>query len=358
VKFVFHTSVSRTDGSERNERYLQILDEAVFAEEMGFDTFSVGEQHFNTDGVTQCCCPELVQGWIAGRTERIRLRWSSIVLLPFNHPLRVAERLGTLDTLTNGRAEIATARSNHKPTLDAFEVPLEQTRALWSEGLDVLAKAITQETFEHHGEHYDIPPVSVIPRVVQQPHPPLFYAATSIEGLRFGAAKGLGVIIGNSLPGGWEYIEEAGQAYHEEAEKAVPLAGHANRLLSCSVMTAHCAETMEQAKIEAEAPAKHFVGLVIKMFGPMAAQGGDYEYMQNVNTLIDKQDDLDYLIEHAPYISIGDPDFLIERFKRLEAMGYGEVFLRIDGMGHQTNLKSLEMFGKHVIPAFRNGGPS
>jgi alkanesulfonate monooxygenase SsuD/methylene tetrahydromethanopterin reductase-like flavin-dependent oxidoreductase (luciferase family) len=358
VKFLFHTSVSRTDGSERNERYLQILEEAVFAEEMGFDTFSLGEQHFNTDGVTQCCCPELVQGWVAGRTERIRLRWSSTVLLPFNHPIRVAERLATLDQLTNGRAETATARSNHKPTLDAFQISPDETRALWSEGLEVLVKAVTQETFEHHGEHYDIPLVSVVPRVVQEPHPPLFYAATSIEGLRFGAQKGLGVIIGNSLPGGWEYVEAAANAYDEEIERVVPLAGHVNHTLSCSVMTAHCAPTMEQAKREAEAPARHFVGLIIKMFGPLADQGGDYEYMENVGTLIDKQDDLDYLIDHAPYISIGDPDFLIERFKTLERLGYDEVFLRIDGMGHETNLRSLEMFGKHVIPEFRKGGPS
>jgi alkanesulfonate monooxygenase SsuD/methylene tetrahydromethanopterin reductase-like flavin-dependent oxidoreductase (luciferase family) len=355
VKFVFHTSVSRTDGSARNERYLQILEEAAFAEEMGFDTFSLGEQHFNTDGVTQCCCPELVTGWVAGRTERIRLRWSSVVLLPFNHPLRVAERLATLDTLTNGRAETATARSNHKPTLDAFQVRPEETRALWSEGLEVLVKAVTQETFEHKGEYYDIPPTSVVPRVVQEPHPPLFYAATSIEGLRFGAQKGLGVIIGNSLPGGWEYMEAAGKAYHEEIERAQPLGGIVNQTLSCSVMTAHCAETMERAKAEAEAPAKLFVGLVIKMFTGMADQGSDYEYMDNIRQLVDKQDDLDYLNEHAPYISIGDPDFLVERFKSLERLGYDEVFLRIDGMGHKTNLKSLEMFGKYVIPEFRNG---
>ena len=65
-------------------------------------------------------------------------------------------------------------------------------------------------------------------------------------------------------------------------------------------------------------------------------------------------DDLEYIVATAPYISIGTPDFLIERFRRLESLGYDEVLLRIDGMGTEVNRRSIEAFGTHVIPSFRS----
>jgi hypothetical protein len=65
-----------------------------------------------------------------------------------------------------------------------------------------------------------------------------------------------------------------------------------------------------------------------------------------------------YVNDRSPYVSVGTPDFLIERFKRLEKMGYQEVFLRIDGFGHDTVMRSLNMFGKYVIPEFRRSEKS
>jgi alkanesulfonate monooxygenase SsuD/methylene tetrahydromethanopterin reductase-like flavin-dependent oxidoreductase (luciferase family) len=56
----------------------------------------------------------------------------------------------------------------------------------------------------------------------------------------------------------------------------------------------------------------------------------------------------------SPGIMIGTPDDCIERLERYRKLGADEVICRIDGMGHQTNLRSIEMFGKHVIPHFRN----
>ncbi len=62
--------------------------------------------------------------------------------------------------------------------------------------------------------------------------------------------------------------------------------------------------------------------------------------------------DLDYIMEKTPYVLFGTPDFLIEKFKRLEAMGYTEMLLGIEGMSHDANLRAIEMLGKHVLPAF------
>jgi hypothetical protein len=63
--------------------------------------------------------------------------------------------------------------------------------------------------------------------------------------------------------------------------------------------------------------------------------------------------DLDFLMDFNPYFHIGPPEFIIERFQRLQAMGLDELILRIDGMGHEVNMKAIAAFGQDVIPHFR-----
>jgi alkanesulfonate monooxygenase SsuD/methylene tetrahydromethanopterin reductase-like flavin-dependent oxidoreductase (luciferase family) len=326
MKFVFHTSASITDGTPRPERYRQVLDEAVAAEQAGFDVVSFGEQHFNTDNATQVSTPEIMTAAVAARTSTIRLRWTSVVLLAFNHPIRVAERIAALDLISGGRAEMATARSNHAPTMAAFQIDPKDTRSQWRESLDVIIAFLTQD--------------------------PLYYASTSLEGLEIAGHLGLGAISGNSLPGGWDYVGECARTYHAAIDNAEPLTV-INRSLGESIMTAHCAPTMEKAYEEAGDAAQYMLGMVITMFSSMASSGADYAYMDNINQIRDRVSDLPFINERSPYVSVGTPDFLIERFQRLEKLGYNEVALRIDGMGHETNLRSLESFGKYVIPAFR-----
>src|SRR5688572_18815101 len=100
-------------------------------DEAGFDVFGLNEQHFLRDiGVS---ASDVVFAFVAARTSRIRLRFMSVLLLTFNHPVRVAERLAMLDVLSEGRAEMSTARSNNLHTLEAFGVQPNETRAQWAE---------------------------------------------------------------------------------------------------------------------------------------------------------------------------------------------------------------------------------
>ncbi len=80
------------------------------------------------------------------------------VLLAWNHPILIAERLATLDIVSGGRAEICTARSNNLYTLEAFGVDPSDTVAQWADGMDVLGKALTQDWLEHDGPVWKIPP--------------------------------------------------------------------------------------------------------------------------------------------------------------------------------------------------------
>jgi alkanesulfonate monooxygenase SsuD/methylene tetrahydromethanopterin reductase-like flavin-dependent oxidoreductase (luciferase family) len=352
MRFVFHTSASTGDGSSRPQRYREVLDEAVAAEAAGFDAVSFGEQHFNVDGATQVSSPEMMLAAVAARTSTIRLRSTSTILLAFNHPIRVAERLATLDLISGGRAEMATARSNHAATMAAFEIDPADTGAQWRESLDVILAALTHDPFHHEGRHWRIPPSKPVPMPLQQPHPPFFYASTSKEGVELAGGLGLGVISGNTLTGGWDHVADIARGYHAAVDAATPLSV-INRSLGTSIMTAHCAPTMDRALDEAAGSAAAMLEMVVSMLTALGARGGDYAYMSDIRRIVDRIGDLPYINERSPYVSIGDPDFLISRFQLLESLGYDEVMLRIDGMGHATNLRSIEMFGAHVIPAFR-----
>ena len=134
-------------GSTLQRRYFDMVEEAVHAEKWGFDFYCTSEQHFgyseeyetsradkhHTQKSGAVASPESFLPFIAARTERIRLRPTSVVLLPFNHPARVAEWISTLDNLTNGRVDLGTARSNNLSTIQAFGVNPADTKEIWRE---------------------------------------------------------------------------------------------------------------------------------------------------------------------------------------------------------------------------------
>jgi alkanesulfonate monooxygenase SsuD/methylene tetrahydromethanopterin reductase-like flavin-dependent oxidoreductase (luciferase family) len=335
-----------------------MVEEAVLAEEVGFDFYANSEQHFIvTEDIVSVSAPEVFLTYVAARTTTLRLRTASTVLLEFNNPVRVAERLATLDVLSNGRAELGTARSNNVNTLGAFGVDPETTRAQWTESLQVVVACLTTDPFEHSGERWTFPPRTLSPRCVQHPHPPLYVSASGPETHEIAGRLGIGAMTGASIIG-WQHVEECARAYREAVAHPEPVSPVVNDALCFAVLGAHCAETTEQALEEARRPATAFLR---RMLGPGAFYDAlrkaspDYGYLGGVpEETRARMDDLEYIVSIAPYMSIGTPEFLIERFRRLHSLGYDEVLLRIDGMGTEVNRRSIEAFGKHVLPAFRS----
>jgi alkanesulfonate monooxygenase SsuD/methylene tetrahydromethanopterin reductase-like flavin-dependent oxidoreductase (luciferase family) len=352
------------------ERYRDMVDEAVAAEKAGFDFYCTSEQHFGfsesyvTDRADKhhaqksgtVSAPETFLPYVAARTERIRLRPTSVVLLPFNNPVRVAEWTSTLDVLTGGRVEVGTARSNNFSTIQAFGVDPKDTKPIWQESLEVLVKAYTEDPFTHEGEWWSFPsPRTLTPKPVQDPHPPLFVSASSVSTHRGAGEIGIGAMTGGSIVG-WQFVEEAAAAYVEAIPNAQPLPGSTvNHSLGFFATRVNCAETPEEARAAIEKTALAFIDINIGPGGryeQLAPTSPDYAYLGNIREMQEHMDDLDYIMEKTPYILFGTPDFLIEKFRRLEAMGYTEMLLGIEGMSHEDNLRAIEMLGKHVLPAF------
>ena len=134
-----------------NQFVADIIDEALYADELGMHSAWIGEHHFNSLGVLSC--PDLVLAYVAARTRRIRLA-PAVTVLPLHHPIRVAEQWATLDLLSDGRVDFAAGRGYDRREYLPFHVSFEDNQRS-SRRVRTGAPAVGERgAVSHHGKHY------------------------------------------------------------------------------------------------------------------------------------------------------------------------------------------------------------
>src|SRR5437879_2642063 len=152
-----------------NRFVADIIDEAVYAEEVGLHSAWIGEHHFSTLGVLSC--PDLVLAQVAAKTERIRLA-PAVTVLPLHHPIRVAEQWATLDLLSNGRVDFAAGRGYDRREYAPFHVSFDDNQAIFEEGMEIVRLLWANEApISYRGKYYEFDDVAITPRPVQRPIP-------------------------------------------------------------------------------------------------------------------------------------------------------------------------------------------
>jgi alkanesulfonate monooxygenase SsuD/methylene tetrahydromethanopterin reductase-like flavin-dependent oxidoreductase (luciferase family) len=199
------------------------------------------------------------------------------------------------------------------------------------------------------------PERSLYPKPVQRPHPPVFASATSKGTHEYAGKEGLGIMSGNSLAGGWDFVQECLDLYRASWVDGAERGRLTNSTFSSLALRAHCAETSEKAREEAAGAAFDTIDMVMRWFTKLAKKSDDYAYMAKIEELASKQRDLEYLVDRAPYLTIGDPDLFVERCERLEGMGVDEFILEIDGLGHDKQMSAIRLIGEEVIPKVGTG---
>ena len=160
--------------------YQDTLDLIIRAEQLGFDSVWLGEEHFYTIGI--CPSPQIFLTAVARETSRIRLG-ISISLLPFENPLRKAEDFAMLDILSNGRLDFGVGRGSITKHFEGFRVPSAESRDRFEEAPTIIRRAWTQDPVEYTGRFWSVPPLSLSPKPVQRPHPPIYRGVVSMTGL-------------------------------------------------------------------------------------------------------------------------------------------------------------------------------
>ncbi|GAA0834652.1 LLM class flavin-dependent oxidoreductase [Streptosporangium amethystogenes subsp. fukuiense] len=196
------------------QAFRNVIDQVVLGDRLGFDTAWFVEHHF-TRGFSHSSAPDLVLAAVSQRTERIHLGLG-VVLLPFQSPIRTAERVATLDVISGGRVEFGTGRGASPLEYQAFQKPFEKSRQIWEDSLEATLAIWNAdgEPISRSNEFFEIPDVSVYPRPAQVPHPPVWVASTSLEGYLAAARHGYN-LLGMTMLKGLDDVAEDIASYRQ-----------------------------------------------------------------------------------------------------------------------------------------------
>jgi alkanesulfonate monooxygenase SsuD/methylene tetrahydromethanopterin reductase-like flavin-dependent oxidoreductase (luciferase family) len=172
--------------------YARALDRIAIMDGTGYDAVWLAEHHFSSFSV--CPSVHMVGTLAAARTTRLRIG-TAVSLAAFYHPLRLAEEVALLDQLSGGRVNWGAGRGFARVEFEAFGVPPAESTARFREAVEIVLRAWSQEHLSYAGEHFRFDGVEVLPKPLQQPHPPVWMAASSEGALDWAAASGFSILM-------------------------------------------------------------------------------------------------------------------------------------------------------------------
>ncbi len=352
----YEHSVSRP-WSEISEwrAYHQALEQICLADELGYDQVWEVEHHF-LEEYSHSSAPEVFLAAAAAQTKNIHIGQGIALYLPgVNHPARIAERAAALDIISNGRLEFGTGRSATWTELGGFQVEPDDTKEQWDEVIRAIPRMWTEESFEWDGKYFQMPARNVLPKPVQQPHPPMWVAVSSPETAIQAAERGLG-LLGVSIGTPEEY-EQRVRDYRRIIGSADPVGKFVNNQVN-AVGWMYCGESEEEARRVGGPGAMAFANSASHLSGvgsvyPSPAYGSQANAVQlrnrpgDVNTSQNQRS------------TIGTPEQIIASLREWEEVGVDRMVFLINFdqvIPHEKIMDSLRRFAAEVMPALDGPG--
>jgi alkanesulfonate monooxygenase SsuD/methylene tetrahydromethanopterin reductase-like flavin-dependent oxidoreductase (luciferase family) len=331
--------------------FQESLDAVELADKMGFHAAWITEHHFMEE-YSHSSAPEIFLAAASQRTSHIRLAHGIVHLPPLiNHPARVAERIATLDLVSNGRVELGTGEASSVAELDGFRVDPGLKRAMWDEGLRVMLRCMVETPFTgFEGTFASVPPRNVVPKPVQKPHPPVWVACTRHATVQMAAERGLGA-LSFSFVSPEDMRDRVAEYYGILEDRCVPMAYtvNANTLAIGGELPLMCAPTEEQAVARLGIGGGFFgYGIMYYYNTGMHAPGKDDLWAQYA-AAVREQPEIAYGPDRGP---VGTPDQVREYLRRYEESGVDEVMFLLNPDSHEATMESLELVGQKVLPEF------
>lgn len=179
-----------------SDRLNRVVETAVLAEELGFDSFAVGERHA---GEVLSSAPTVILGAVAARTERILLS-TGVTVLSLLDPIRVAEDLATVDQLSRGRLEIVIGKGNEVLQYPLLGLDIAKQYEYLQENYELLRLLLSQEDVTWEGVHrHRLEHATTLPRPFSGPFRIWHGSATSQFAVDLAARYGDPVVSANAL---------------------------------------------------------------------------------------------------------------------------------------------------------------
>ena len=340
--------VRRTD----IEVYEDILKATLLAEELGFDSVWIAEHAFSEHSIISS--PHTLLAAIATQTKRVKIG-VACTIVPWHHPMRMAQDLATLDIISQGRLIIGVGRGYQKREFDAYGVDMSESRERFVEGIDIAIKAWTQERLAYEGKFYTIPEVMVVPKPIQKPYPPMLMAVThSPESVDLAVRNRWGIFtVGSTFfPAAPEADENLINLYRG---KMLSSGVAPEDVTIVAVRNLYVAESDEEAMGIMEPRLQWFADLAQFNRGPVAAMAGKlkgYEHY-SPDPFIDPELSARRGLEGKG--AIGGVEKVTATIKDLQSKQVTHFlgFMDAGGVPYEEVEKTLRLFATKVMPNFK-----
>ncbi len=327
------------------------LDQVELADKLGIDHAWEVEHHF-LEEYSHSSAPEVFLAAASQRTKNIRLG-HGIVLMPpnYNHPARIAERLATLDLVSNGRVDWGTGESASRAELEGFGIDPAERRAMWRETTEQVANMLAMDPYPgFQGKYFSMPVRNIVPKPVQRPHPPIWVACSNRDTIHLAAQLGIGALT-------FAFIdpEEAKHwvtDYYETFKRECVPIGHTVNPNIAMVSSFSC------HRDEQEAIRRGTDGFRFFQF----ALGHHYNFGQHKpgrsniwEQYVTVRDQLGFEALGGGAGGIGTPAQLREHVRKFADAGVDQaVFIQQGGNNkHEDICEDLELFATDVMPEFK-----
>ena len=316
--------------------YKEMLEEAKLAEALGFVAFAIPEHHFLNTLVHPS--PLLTAVRVASVTKRIPIL-TAVLVLPLHDMRMLAGEIAQTDCLTDGRIQIGVGRGAFRYEFDRFGVPMDEARERFDDSLKLLVKLLTEEEVSWSSKFYNFPPLTITPRPVQKPHPPIWIAAMHGPSINWAVENGYPVMT-TPLRDPFAAAKMQAEAFGAAKLQAGPRA-QGLRMSMLRNAYVSLSETDLREKVAMGLQKQRQFANVYNT--PGEVQRGKIKLIDVAVTEA----------EIANNIIIGTPERCIETLERYRALGIDNLMLNMNfGAPHRDVMRSLELFATRVMPHF------
>ena len=329
------------------------LEQVEWSEELGYDEVWFTEHHFIDYGLS--VDPATLAAAAASRTRRVRIGLAAAIL-PFHHPLRLAEQMALVDILSGGRLDVGVGRGNRPAEFAGYRVPQTESRERFDEVVEILQLAWTRDRFTFDGRFYNFDDVRVIPKPVQKPHPPLYQVCVTKDGIENTALRGWPMLnsvlfgpVDQLVANRDTYTKALQKAGRTEAEIATLLA---NWGVSRQI---YVADTDARALDEARAAELWYQESFRRFVVPDRIEDAHPSLQPGFRAMADRLATITWEGLVRETLAFGSPDTVARHIEQMRSLGVGHVlcWMNFGGLPQERIRRSMELFAREVMPRFR-----